>query len=60
MVGFILFKWSPVQVYDGELGVFKRSAKFYALDDNLYVKVEGTEAPNREKWYFLYWWIVSA
>lgn len=53
MVGFVLFKWSPVQVYDGELGVFKQSAKIYALDDNLYVKVEGTEAPNREKWHFV-------
>lgn len=53
MVGFVLFKWSPVQVYDGELGVLKHTAKIYPLDDNLYVKVEGTQAPNREKWHFV-------
>ena len=53
MVGFVLFKWSPVQVFDGELGVLKHTAKIYPLDDNLYVKVEGTQAPNREKWHFV-------
>lgn len=53
MVAFVLFKWSPVQVYDGELGVLKHTAKIYPLDDNLYVKVEGTQAPNREKWHFV-------
>ncbi|MDH5184123.1 MAG: hypothetical protein OEX12_09565 [Gammaproteobacteria bacterium] len=53
MVGFVLFKWSPVRVFDGELGVLSHTAKIYPLDDNLYMKVEGTQAPNREKWNFV-------
>ena len=53
MVGFVLFKWSPIRVYDGDLGVFKQSDKIYALDDNLYIKLEGTELANRFKSHFV-------
>lgn len=53
MVGYVLFKWSPVRVYEGTLGVLKQSEAIYPLDDNVYVKMEGTRAPGREKWKFV-------
>lgn len=53
MVGYVMFQWSPVRVYDGSLGILKQSERIYPLDNNLYVKVEGTEAPGREKWRFV-------
>jgi len=53
MVGYVLFKWSPVRVYDGSLGVLKQSEEVYPLDENVYVKMEGTQAPGREKWRFV-------
>lgn len=53
MVAYVLFQWSPVQVYDGSLGVLKQSEEVYPLDDNVYVKMEGTQAPGREKWRFV-------
>jgi hypothetical protein len=53
MVGYVLFKWSPVRVYPGELGVLDQAEKIYPLDDNIYVKVEGTAAPRRERWHFV-------
>lgn len=53
MVAYVLFKWSPVRVYDGSLGVLKQSEQVYPLDENVYVKMEGTQAPGREKWRFV-------
>lgn len=53
MVAYVLFKWSPVRVYDGSLGVLKQSEQIYPLDENVYVKMEGTQAPGRERWHFV-------
>jgi hypothetical protein len=53
MVGYVLFQWSPIRVYDGDLGILKQSERIYPLDSNLYVKVEGTQAPGRERWRFV-------
>jgi hypothetical protein len=53
MVGYVLFQWSPVRVYSGGLGVLNQSEKIYPLDDNIYIKVEGTPVPKRERWQFV-------
>lgn len=53
LVVYILFQWSPVRVYVGNLGVLNSEDKIYPLVDNMYLKVEGTKAPKREKWSFV-------
>ncbi|MBD3670223.1 MAG: hypothetical protein HUJ29_05560 [Gammaproteobacteria bacterium] len=53
MVGYVLFQWSPVRVYEGALGVLWQSEKIYPLNDNVYVKVGGANVPNRESWKFV-------
>lgn len=53
MVVYVIFQWSPIRVYEGSLGVLSSQDKIYPLVDNLYLKVEGTQAPKREKWAFV-------
>jgi hypothetical protein len=53
MVAYVLLKWSPVRVYEGTLGVMDQSEQIYPLDDNIYIKAEGVEAPGRERWQFV-------
>ncbi|MCK5640157.1 MAG: hypothetical protein KAJ19_05150 [Gammaproteobacteria bacterium] len=53
LVVYILFQWSPTRVYVGNLGVLNSQDKIYPLVDNMYLKVEGTQAPKREKWSFV-------
>lgn len=53
MVAYVLLKWSPVRVYEGQLGILNQSEQVYPLDNNIYVKANGTEAPGRERWQFV-------
>lgn len=53
MVAYVLIKWSPLRVYEGQLGVLNQSEQIYPLDDYVYVKAEGVEAPGRQRWQFV-------
>lgn len=52
MVAYVLIKWSPMRVYEGKLGILNQSEQIYPLDDNVYVKAAGVEAPGRQRWQF--------
>lgn len=52
MVGYVVFTWSPIRVYQGQLGVQSKGAQIYPVGDNLYVKAQATQAPGRQLWRF--------
>lgn len=53
MVGYIAFKWSPLRVYQGQLGMLDETEKIVPLSDKLYVKAKGLENTNKDRWEFV-------
>lgn len=53
MVGYIAFKWSPVRVYHGQLGMLNESEKIVPISDKVYVKAKGLDDTSKDRWEFV-------